>query len=421
MKKKNEKTAKFICPIPWVSLSLEAGFDFRLCCHDSTGNVLGQENNTVINIDQAENVESIQNHSDLIHIRKEMLAGKVPKNCEFCKGIELSGGYSPREEYSKRFSKEFNEALGNTNMNGVITTPVSYLDLTTDNNCNLKCRMCSPRYSQLITGDWDKIDIPYNEQRIDLIKMLDQKISFSDNLIIEESLQNVSLVTLTGGEPFLSKKANSVVDKLIEIGRAKEVEIRYFTNLTAVDSGHKDKWDQFKKVTIFASLDAAFELAEYLRFPCKWNSVDENLKKLIKWRYEGCPLNIKVHTVLSAYNVPNVTELFSYLSKFNNELPLVPSLTVLTDPRIIAAKVLPKHVLLSSQNKLQKFFNECDLSGPYNDENVLNMESWQCAFSDIIAQNKPEDFIEFTIYNKKLDSLRGQDIKVINPLLFEPV
>ena len=43
----------------------------------------------------------------------------------------------------------------------------------------------------------------------------------------------------------------------------------------------------FKNVSFNVSIDGIGKRFEYLRFPGKWNKVEQNLDKIHKWREEG--------------------------------------------------------------------------------------------------------------------------------------
>src|SRR5690606_4941633 len=106
---------KFVCPIPWVSLSLGAQSTPRLCCHQEAA-ISTQEDADLLQL------------SHLATIRESMLRGEVPPQCRGCYRLEESGCSSPRHNYINRF--------GNAD-----EVRIKYLDVTFNNDSNLECMM----------------------------------------------------------------------------------------------------------------------------------------------------------------------------------------------------------------------------------------------------------------------------------------
>ena len=63
---------------------------------------------------------------------------------------------------------------------------------------------------------------------------------------------------------------DKMLDRLIELGHAKDIWLEYDTNLTAINPRITDRWKHFKLVHVRASMDAIGEQYEIIRAGGKW-------------------------------------------------------------------------------------------------------------------------------------------------------
>ena len=104
---------------------------------------------------------------------------------------------------------------------------------------------------------------------------------------IEKTWQNlfsiahtVEEIYLTGGEPTIIKEQHRLLDYFIEKGTAKNIRLKYNTNLTNVPKHLLDKWSKFKRVQLNCSIDATGKLDRYIRYPSNWETIERNFKTI---------------------------------------------------------------------------------------------------------------------------------------------
>jgi hypothetical protein len=85
---------------------------------------------------------------------------------------------------------------------------------------------------------------------------------------------------ITGGEPFVVKGHDAILDILINSNLAHNVILEYDTNLSVINDNLLNKLSKFKKVELSVSCDDTFLQYEYVRFPGKFSTLLENLKKI---------------------------------------------------------------------------------------------------------------------------------------------
>ena len=141
------------------------------------------------------------------------------------------------------------------------------LDLDLSNLCNLKCIMCSASRSSM----WAKAE-GKGVSSIDK-KMLDELVDISDDLLE---------VTIQGGEPSIMKDFDYYFLALKKKGIIQNINLYILTNLTNVSKNFLNLMNDFKTVSLGISIDAFDKANQYIRWPAKWYTIENNLKKVSK-------------------------------------------------------------------------------------------------------------------------------------------
>ena len=232
-----------------------------------------------------------------------------PPQCEKCISAEDSGLSS----YRKMFNSKKTSAPG-----------LQFVDIRNTNHCNLKCRYCGPHFS----SSWAK--------ELGNTQIVNQPIEAYKDILISDDLH---WMYFTGGEPLINPEHWNLLTELVASDRSKNISLMYNTNLTTVkykDVDIVNIWKQFKSVQVQCSIDAIGIPFEYIRSGADWNSVDQNLQKLIKLA-NVTNIHIELTPVLSILNIWFVLELFEYAK--NYKIPVSP--IVLTGPDYLALDVIP--------------------------------------------------------------------------------
>lgn len=232
-------------------------------------------------------------------IRETMLRNEWHEGCYKCRADESTKGSSMRTEADEFFS-DFDS-----------TTRLEYLEITVGRLCNLTCQTCGPEFSH----NWDDDYIRFNknsEAARQLIEKLRKNQELDFDAIDTSTLKDLKHMKVTGGEPFLHKKFMNFVVRLAEAGLAPNIHIEIFTNCTWWPK--KVEYDalmQFKQVTISASIDAYGKLNEMIRYPSKWDNVEETLDRWLAFKDEY-PEKVNVN-IACTISVMNVLYLFDFV------------------------------------------------------------------------------------------------------------
>ena len=145
------------------------------------------------------------------------------------------------------------------------------LSLQISTVCNLACTTCGPELSskwRSLEGKYSRVVSSLKE---DKIRSVLRNINF----------QNLETVHIWGGEPFLDSIHEVVLEELIRYG--KNITVWYDSNATHPPSSRTIQlWKMFKLVKIKFSIDGIGESFEYLRWPAKWKSVEENILSMVQ-------------------------------------------------------------------------------------------------------------------------------------------
>jgi MoaA/NifB/PqqE/SkfB family radical SAM enzyme len=261
------------CIIPWTSMLIEPSSRVRPCC----------ESSQLIGDCASHTLQQLWNADSLKQLRLQMLAGQKPKSCNNCYVKETLGRDSLRRSMNRRLHN-YAYKIDRTDTQGYLEDfSLNFLDARFNNLCNLSCRSCGPDAS----SSW-------HEPAVYLGKIEKSskaiKIAGKNHMDIYQQIMphidTLQRVYFAGGEPLMIEQFYQLVEELDRQGR-HDVELVYNINMTRSSLSGKsifDIWENFKHISIGASLDGEYQRGEYLRCGQKWSDVIEFRKKMLEHR-----------------------------------------------------------------------------------------------------------------------------------------
>jgi len=396
----NKKT---ICVLPFNTLSIGGQGAQRLCCNAINGGLSKADMPPPVGRRITTNwLEG----TALDRIRGSMLAGERIDECNRCWSLEDIGANSYRDiNNSYRFPERYEEIIaGNT------ARVIERIEIDIGNKCNLACRMCTPGSSSLLGEELMKD--PTNAYVDPNLFQLSREApwiktsKFFD--VVRQNAHTLKSVYIIGGEPLIIEEQEQLLDLLIELGVAKNIELEYNTNITTLGSKWYEKWDNFKSVTINASIDGVNEFYEYVRWPAKWNKIYANLKELKQWgdRHIGRH-KIGVHSTLSNLTMPNIIDSTNTLV---TELGYNIFYINVDYPECMSPWMLPNSVR-------EKFATQAIEHINRNHKDDYNLNNTIKTLEKVIASPEPSDQLkaEFIKRMKFMDKNRKQNLLTIHP------
>jgi MoaA/NifB/PqqE/SkfB family radical SAM enzyme len=250
----------------------------------------------------------------LAKAREQSLAGQWPDACIRCKTKEGMGLHSDRQHENKKHGIKSAEDLIN------VVPTIKSIEYRPGNMCNLKCRMCTPSESFLIQKEIQQYpellkDMYahdyYDDAAHEFYKTHDPRnVELNQHIINHDIIKNIFELKIIGGEPSIDENIHSAINWIIDNDYAKNIRLKYTTNLTNVNESWLKLHDSFKHNRITFSMDATGRTYEYIRTPAKWKTIKNNLHTL-KQRLPDAMTSINV--VYSLFNCFTVDEWYEEL------------------------------------------------------------------------------------------------------------
>ncbi len=374
--------------MPWIHLQLSPTGKIYSCCETTYESSLGDVNKT--SLDQIWLGEEFNN------LRKKMIEGVFPPECERCQRFESLGFRSLRDTSNSFWPEP-----------GFLPDQPVYLDLRFDNKCNFKCRSCNPTYSSAWISDLEKI-APGQKLKIETNKKMDESLN-----IIKKWLPKIQRIYFAGGEPLISQYHALVLEELISTGN-RSVQLVYSTNFSTLPDQIINYWKQFNHVNVGASIDGVKEIGEFIRKGLNWSEIKKNREKL---RSAAPHVVFRIDWTLSVYNVFHLPDALEHLLKdsFIKSIDDF-NLNFLDQPEYFHPSILKKSEIQDLKIHYQKC---CDKFRDFlpKDETYKIQAVLDKAINFVINHDKRSFRIDFRYHNRQLDKIRGEKSSAIFPEL----
>jgi len=277
--------SKVYCDYPFNHNYIHTNGKMRLCC--TTIQDIPTDNNYNLFDANRHTIDDYWNSDRMKEIRRKMIAGEKIRDCARCYKQEEQG------LESLRTTKGMNQYINLTKPDGTFLGKATTMQVQMGNVCNLKCKMCSQMYSHMhgletkAIGEQDPEWLHWvKEQGANVnnwtnelgIKQEWYKNKDFKEKTFEHISSNITDLTIIGGEPTLIPEFYELFEYCDEQGTLGDKVVRITTNLTNTNP-KLIKWlPKLKDWVIWASIDGIGSRTEYIRYPSKWNKVQESLE-----------------------------------------------------------------------------------------------------------------------------------------------
>jgi len=391
------------CVFPWSHLHVGVYGTAQMCCISSPiGNI---KNN---------NLKEIWNNDTMKRVRLQMLNNEKPKECDKCwRREDVLKGTSLRMGANSEFA-EFVDPVAVTASDGSVDEmKLLYVDYRFNNLCNFKCRICSPMYSSSLGSEF----VSFSKIKMNVVK--DQGDILYEE--IKKQYPHVRKIYFAGGEPVMQHEHFQVLNDLVDLDRAKDVELIYSTNGSKFKSGMGnmfDYWSKFKKVHLVFSIDGFRKQAEYWRSGTNWEEVESNIRSVKQYNN----IRAQIHSVVGWPNVFNWIEFIKYAidTDLIDKLPNSVDVTPIDSPACFSLKVAPefkKVAIRNELNKLKEYITDYMSRTNYVDDTGWRQisNSIDVLLNSMDQVSHPISKIEFEHKNKRYDIWRNEDFFTVFP------
>lgn len=396
------------CIMPFVHLGTKPDGVARLCCMAPTLELEGADGQK---LRWGENtLAELWNSPTMRQTRLRMLSGEQIPECKFCWDEEAAGKRSKRQTENRKWSEEAHRF---TTGSGVVAEPPIYFDLRLGNLCNLKCRSCNSLFSSEIKRELDRHETEWaanpglnewfggtHQRAKTMTGWFDDAGFWTD---FETNVANFREIYISGGEPSINRGLIGFLERCASEGYAKNIRVRFNTNLTNTNGRFIDALAEFGEVRFGASVDAYGARNEWLRNPSNWEKTDQNIRHVIAL---GGPFRVDVNCTVSLWNVPFLDALREWVYLLGHRTPF--NIDVVHQPSFMQIRHLPDGLKDLARDNLGKII----IPGHTPDHEQKSIEALITGLDD------PRDEDQWRLalqHARTLDRWRGENFLDIFP------
>ena len=218
------------------------------------------------------------------------------------------------------------------------------------------------------------------------------------------------------------KEHENILKKAIELKVAKNIKIKYNSNLTKLSLRLLALWKEFREVEFNCSIDGFGRVNNYIRFPSKWSTMEKALNFLDDLSEKYPHIKIYIHSTFQILNLFNLPDLLKWLGKAKwRNIYRMPHFIWLHEPKFLRASVLPDSLKAQAIDEIEKTLKDmASIFLEYNKDHVYWSKDHLKILSGYLARLKntsqeKEYFTDFINYTVRMDRFRKQDITQIVP------
>lgn len=251
------------------------------------------------------NPQEIFAHPQSDSLRQNLANGVRDPRCRVCWDMEDRG------------LKSYRQNSFNSSTKIAAVPKLTSVDLRVSNLCNLRCRMCDPKWSHSLMIDYrlmaqqDLLD-----DAADAIGFAWKPTSAAQNPAaddlhwqwIMDNTHEIKHIRASGGEPLYDKRMIELLRAYVATGAAAATTLHFHTNGTIMTDEILDLLACFKRNQHDFSVDGTGRTYEYIRHGSDWNLLNDNIR---------CYLSRVKPSVLSlvmTVNAMNVLDVGNYIA-----------------------------------------------------------------------------------------------------------
>lgn len=276
------------CIVPWTQMEIGPTGYVRPCAEYNHDFVDEQGNKLDVNNPNTD-VAKLWNNQEYKKLRQQFLDGEKPDGCSKCWKQEEQGITSRRQREMEIHQKHFDR------FNSVDAPSPVLLDIKLGSLCNLKCRICNSEYSH----NWIDDELELFGQTLNKNVGKDWVLDEGNWTALKSIAENLEVIYLSGGEPFLIEKHFELFDYLIGQGLAKNIWLKIHTNGSIkLNDRIINLLREFKSVQLMYSYDDIGARYEYQRPPARWSRMEANFLDAMSYDF----IDLRITYTISILN-----------------------------------------------------------------------------------------------------------------------
>lgn len=351
------------CAAKWLNATIWLGSGSTTSCHHPPAHDIPLEELT-------DNFTAIHNTKHKKLMRKMMIEGQRPSECEYCWKIEDIGNDNISDRVFKTIIYKDEELVDIYQKPWDYNTELKTLEISFDRVCNLACSYCNASFSTSWAKDIKKSGA-YQNLVSDGAAAFQQDGSWvepykddKDNPYIQAFWQwwhsglsaSLDELRITGGEPLMSANTWKLLDWFNE--QHSQMRFAINSNLIAKDDIIDrliEKTKNIHEFHIYTSCEAVGVQAEYIRDGLNYAQWKKNLSRMLE---EGHCKGVHIMMTINSLCLFSITEFFDEVFELKTKYGKNPTFSVnlLRFPSFQSPLALPDHIKDHCRVKLESWF-----------------------------------------------------------------
>ena len=360
--KPNEGNKTF-CMAPWTHTYLSPQTERRMCCASREPAQSFKQYIDTGNDAKEYKPLTLKEHWNSDHmksVRLRMLAGQELPECQVCDHKLLNTDVY-RSYWNQLFKHKIDEAFEKTDETGATSMPTISFDYRFNNLCNFKCRMCG----DMLSSSWEAETRKHNDWNAEskpwMASPLKEQIKkFQDTQIVQEFINSIETkevreIYWCGGEPLMWDMHWKAMERIIELGFADQVYVRYNTNLSRTSFRESKLFDllgYFSDWQVCASMDGTGKVAEYIRDGLDYTQWLRNFKEGLSVATN--PRQMRLDFTITLLGLLELKNMFDLSQELNTEI-LTKVMFTFSNDEILSPLSLPKELLQTIINEALEY------------------------------------------------------------------
>lgn len=357
------------CAAKWYNATIWLGHGQTTSCHHPPGHWIPLE-------ELKDNPSAIHNTMHKKKMRKMMLEGKRPAECEYCWKVEDMGKNHISDRVFKTEIFKDKDIYNSTQMPWDANITLRTMEISFDRACNLKCSYCNPAFSTAWVKDINTYGAYQNIQSdgrghfVDTAPWAEPVTKHQeDNPFIqafyqwweEELADNLEEIRITGGEPIMHTGTWKLFEWFEQNpDRGRNMRFAINSNLSpetpkVLDKLIEKSW-YVPNFEIYTSMEAQKNQAEYIRDGLDYDLWMSNIHRVLK---ESNIRKLHMMMTINSLCLHSITEFMDEMldlrETYGRRAPTM-TLNILRFPSFQSAAILPDHIKRHYKEKLENWF-----------------------------------------------------------------
>lgn len=272
-------------------------------------------------------------NTNVTQLKKDLIAGVKSTACNTCWELESNGKKSRRQFENIFLDYKLNKDIDKIQQDCIDNkSEILLYQIYTSNLCNQACVSCN----SVASSKWAEI-----ERRMNIMPKDTFYIDI-DNLNI--NFKSARRIELLGGEPLFDSRTFDILERLVEHNNT-DCFISIVTNGSIpLTAKHYEVLSKFQDLNICISIDGIGPVFEYMRWPGKWDVLNQNIKQ-----YKTFAKSMSVSYTISSLNAAYYNETVAWFQKHD----LLFNHNIVTNPLWLSIQNAPKELKKYIKEKSQ--------------------------------------------------------------------